>query len=296
MPLLSFSTEFGAVEIQLLDNDFVRLWTAHLERMISKYQYRPRHCRWPYVRSNKQGYHAMIDQLLSVIDQINHAEFLQPLPEKISSSDLSSLDMSTQEILNRLHRYCVNASNYRDRWLPDSASWPRIDYNEIPRFDYLVNLLNQTIHALEEFVETPHRLKYQNRLSFTEFIPVASRYHDVDVYHDGVDNVIPPGMDQYLSVDQYDVWIKKDILGKDFITAFADHDDPSHLDIQPPFMFSGGFYIEFVQRFAIYRAPDFREWLGEPLRDCHGNYPLGMVLRGKKHARRCQEINNITIK
>lgn len=294
MKYLNFSTELGTVEIQLFDNPFVSSWIEHTRTMIQNYGYRPRTSNWPYVHHDKTGHGSVIDRVLAIVDEINHQDYLCPLPETVQRQDLSKLNLDTQYALNRLHRYCVNATNYRDRWIPAQPTWQWIPY-EHERFDYLINLLNQTIHEFEAYVETPRRRNYLGDIKTTEFILEASRYSDVDVYHHDVDITIPADMQKYLSISGADVWIKKDILGKDFITAFVDHDDPWYPDIQPPPMFSGGFVIDFSGRDRIYRSNEFIGWLGKPVSKYHGNYALGNVVHGKSHARFCSQVIDIEI-
>jgi hypothetical protein len=80
------------------------------------------------------------------------------------------------------------------------------------------------------------------------------------------------------------VWIKKDLLGKDFITAFADHDDPAQFDIRPPPTISGGIAIDLDQgRDNLFDSPLFAAWLGQSPNDTHGSYPLGKVISGKEN-------------
>lgn len=294
MNVLTFDTEQGSVAIELFDNDFVAEWSQHVVQMIQHYSYRPRRSMWPYVREDKTGHLEVIDRLLDTIDLINQSDFLSPLPETIVRSSLLALNLDTQCVLNRLHRYCVTATNTRDRWQGSQPEWNWLDYDH-KQFDYLVNLLNQTIHEFEEFVDTPRRKQYWCCLDTTEFLVSASQYSDVDVYHDNVDIAIDSQMQQFLALGGADVWIKKDILGKDYITAFVDHDNALESDVQPPPMYSGGFVIDYAGRDAIYRSQEFATWLGQTPKPYHGNYPIGNVVYGKKFAQHCTTITNIKI-
>ena len=294
MNVLTFDTELGSVTIELLNNDFVEQWSQHVVQMAQHYSYRPRRSMWPYVRSDKTGHAEVIDRLLDTVDLINRSEFLSPLPEAIDRFDLLLLNLETQKVLNRLHRYCVTATNTRDRWHGNQAQWSWLDYDH-QQFDYLINLLNQTIHEFEEYVDTPRRKKYWCALDTTEFLVVASQYDNVDVYHDNVDVTIDPKMQQHLALGGADVWIKKDILGKDYITAFVDHDSAAESDVQCPPMYSGGFVIDYAGRDTIYQSQDFASWLGQTPAAFHGNYPVGNVIAGKQFAKHCTTIQNIKI-
>jgi hypothetical protein len=112
----------------------------------------------------------------------------------------------------------------------------------------------------------------------------ASKYQDIDVYQNDVDCAIPNYMQKYLKMSGFDVWIKKDLLGKDFITAFIDHDDADNFDVRPPTIISGAFQIHLNQGWdKVISNPEFQQWiLSAPNSHC-GNYPLGNVILGKEN-------------
>ena len=294
MHKLSFDTDRGTVVIELFDNAFVNMWAQHAAKMIKKYQYAPRTAGWPFLHNHKNDADEIINRLLTIIDDINHQDFLVPMPEIVKFQDLQSLDISAQKVLNKLHRYCVTATNLRDRWTLDRAAWTWVDYENI-KFDYLINLLNQTIHQLEEYVVTPRKKRLLGATMATEFAICASKHGDVDIYQDDVDYSIPDNMQQYLSIESADVWIKKDILGKDYLTGFIDHDDVTESDIQPPAMFSGAFMIDLTGRQSLYQDQEFLLWLNQPLRSHHGNYALGNIQFGQEHIMFCRSVDNIKI-
>jgi len=301
---LNFTTDLGPVKIELLNNEFVDLWVNHFIKVKSAYQFIPRSNTWPYYRLNKTESKSIIDVLLSIIDTVNNCDFLCPMPETIKKEYLTSLDLTAQHYLNRLHRYAVAACNHRDSWIKNKRpmfNFVEYDNNE---FMYLINLLNQKIHALEEYVETPNKKQFHRRYRSVEFIvnSDASQYVDVDVYKDGVDLDIPVELNKHLAVTGADVWIKKDILGKDLITAFSDHDDPTADDvIFPPKMISGGFMVEFEGKESIFNSTEFKQWFVKPITPQDGNFPLGNVIFGKENIgnielkKYCTSISNITI-
>jgi hypothetical protein len=301
---LNFTTDLGPVKIELLDNKFVDFWVNHFDNVKSTYQFIPRSNWWPFYKSNKKEAEPIIDTLLAIIDKVNNCDFLCPLPETIKKEYLTSLDLSAQQYLNRLHRYAVAACNYRDSWVKDKRPmFDFVDYDN-NEFMYLINLLNQTIHALEEYVETPNKKQFFNCSKSVEFVvnSDASQYTDVDVYKDGVDLDIPVELNKHLAITGADVWIKKDILGKDLITAFSDHDDPTADDvIFPPKIISGGFMVEFDDNKTLFNSNEFTQWFVKPIDPQDGNFPLGTVVSGKENIsdiklnKYCTSISNIVI-
>jgi hypothetical protein len=154
------------------------------------------------------------------------------------------------------------------------------------------------------YVETPNKKQFFGCSQSIEFIvnSDASQYADVDVYKDGVDLDIPAELNKHLAITGADVWIKKDILGKDLITAFGDHDDPTADDvIFPPKMISGGFMVELNDKENLFESNEFAQWFAKPIDPQDGNFPLGNVVFGKENIsdiklkKRCASISNIVI-
>jgi hypothetical protein len=297
MPVvLDFQTEHGVFSIELLDNPFVKQWLEHFLKMSQKYHTTIRSTSWPHVMRNLDLKNQSIDQVLTAIELVNSLDFVAPLPETVTQEQLTPLDLSTQLILNRLHRYAVVAAETRDRWiLHDKPSYKWVPY-EVEQFNYAVNLLNQNIHNLEQYVSTPHKTKFSTVWQSTEILFDASKYNDVTVYHDDVDVAITDDMFPHLRLSEYDVWIKKDLLGKDYITAFADHDSPAEFDVRPPTMYSGAIHIDQnLGKDTIYQSLDFINWLGATPGNYHGNYPLGKVISNKSNTTNCKTVEFINL-
>jgi|TARA_R110000796_G_scaffold213365_1_gene329480 hypothetical protein len=273
---INFSTDLGPFVFKLLDTDFANFWLEHFLKVSKKYQFTPNKRYWPYVIPKDDSTETTINQLTAVFDKVNS---IIPLPESVDKQLLQKLDIETQKFLNRLHRYLVTATESRDRW--ESTGDAQFDYIpwENQEINYLFNLLNQTIHKLEEYVVTPNRSDFNIFLGSVEVTPVASQYDDCTVYQDDVDQEIPDSMMKDLRLHGHNVWIKKDILGKDFITAFADHDDPAQSDVRPPPIISGGLEIDIDDsRSRFFQHDKFKSWLGKSPTDYQGSYPLGDIM------------------
>ena len=284
--ILDFQLDTGNISIELLDTNIAKFWLDHFLRMSAKYSNSLQGIGWPYYRDPKPGEtESRVQKILSIVNQINNATYLSKLPLEIDTSMLNQLDLESQKILNKLHRCAVVGSSIRDRWINDSSpTFDYIPYGTNNDYEYLLNLLNQQIHGFEELVVTPHREQFNKSIRIKEIKFQASQFNDVTIYHDDVAIDIPRGFESELRLTGYDVWIKKDLLGKDFITAFADHDDPHEFDIHPPVLTSGALHIDLNQgRDILYSSPEFRNWLGMSPTDFHGNYPLGNVISGKEN-------------
>lgn len=290
---INLSTKFGTVVVELLENSFVDFWLDHYQSMTARYNIDARPTKWPfYQQSNPAQVQHVVATILNTIDCLNNVKYLTALPETVTAQQLLSLDLTTQQVLNRLHRYAVVCSDYRDRWCqsgPVMFDWIPWENEE---FMYLINLLNQSIHQLEDNVITPHKQEFLHAIQTVEFVFESSLYQDIDVFAAGAEIAVPEHMQQHLRLSGYDVWVKKDLLGKDFITAFADHDDPSEFDIRSQNIISGGIAIDVNDwRSSFFNSAAFTSWLGTTPTDLHGSYPLGRVIDGKQQLLKFFDIN-----
>lgn len=280
---LYFSTDRGPFVIELLENEFVQIWQNHFQYMTQLYALRHRYNMWPCLQQPTTNVEEIAKSIVDTMEQINGLDYVSALPESCTVAQLMTLDLDCQALLNRLHRYAVIGTELRDRWTLESPGFNWIPY-ENQEFMYLINLLNQSIHRLEDYVVTPRRQRFDRSWNTLELVFDASRYQDVDVYQDHADVEIPKHFEKYLQTTGADVWIKKDLLGKDFVTAFFDHDDAAQFDIRPPPMFSGGIQITLNQgREQLFNDLEFRQWLGRPVSNHHGSYPIGNIISGKEN-------------
>lgn len=286
MKFLNLQTDCGITSIQLLNNEFVNFWLEHFQKVIKYHDMEIIHGSQPTLKTYIPIYEKekLINNIISTIDKINSLDYVVPFPESFVKEQFLSLDLTSQLVLNKLHRYCVVGDQFRNRWIYDSdLMFAYVEYDNT-QFSYLLNLLNQNIHALEHYISTPNKLKFQNSIRNVHlFLINSSKYSDVNIYTDGLDIEIPDSMQKHMRLTGYDVWIKKDILGKDFITAFSEHEDPSSFDIRPPPMISGGILIDMnIGRSQLFNSQYFKDWLGKDPDDTQGSYPLGNIVSGRE--------------
>lgn len=282
--VLDFQTELGPFSIQLLDTAVVDLWFKHFCKISKHYKLSSLWVCWPHLSTDHSNKLRLINSIVDTVDKLNTLPYLSPFPISVTKNDLIACDIDSQIQLNQLHRCAVVASKFRNRWIyHNDPTFEFVPYDN-EEFLYLINRLNQGIHELENIVSTPNRKKFNHVIHTLEVRVDASQYTDVTIYYDDVDLQIPREYQSDLRLSGHDVWIKKDLLGKDYITAFADHDDPNEFDVQPPFLTSGGLHIDLnCGRDALYQSQEFAAWLGQTPTDYHGNYPLGDVVAGREN-------------
>jgi hypothetical protein len=78
------------------------------------------------------------------------------------------------------------------------------------------------------------------------------------------------------------VMMTEEIQGKSYLRAFADHDDPTQLDVTGRYGSYGGFLIDVYQHNRqIYESKEFNTWLksyGLKKEDLPLEHPLGQVI------------------
>jgi hypothetical protein len=101
---------------------------------------------------------------------------------------------------------------------------------------------------------------------------------------------VPEDHEYFSDSKEFDVWVGKDILGKDHITAYYDHDDASEWDVTPIVGYSGKIALDVsdMTRSDLVRSDPFRAWLDEcdvPYSPAMCGMPVGTIVEGKDIAR-----------
>ena len=158
----------------------------------------------------------------------------------------------THECLNRLHRDFTTAEQCPP---PDRtfAEWLS-----------LVNRINESVHDLERYCHTPHRVWANHEFS---------QHRDLLIWPDHWDN---SRGGQWLDLtdlrsqclgwpteDPQSVYLNTSIRGKSVLQAFLEHDDPREDDVQGQWGTFGALCIpQTTARHQLYRSRQFGEWCG----------------------------------
>jgi hypothetical protein len=155
--------------------------------------------------------------------------------------------------------------------------------------DHSANI-NTAVHNLEMYMISDHK-----RAASTTPCSRFSLYFDA--YNVSTDSQIlareaakviqPADVEFYSDSTEYDVWVGKDILGKDYMTGFLENDDPAEWDITEILYYTGRMEIDltpytFVNRI---RSTEFAQWLA--LHDVEytprmAGIPLGNIIQGRE--------------
>ena len=142
---------------------------------------------------------------------------------------------------NHKHKYLIEAKEAGRDWFYDSFA--SLDHMAEPtirgpvdRFNELIHIINRDIHNFECLIETRNKRRILDILSEEDSWHISQRF-DVRV-DNGCGQIMPKDQNffmqdwrKYCSFENHDIWLLKDILGKDYHQCWLDEDDPTNVDI-----------------------------------------------------------------
>ena len=102
--------------------------------------------------------------------------------------------------------------------------------------------INQAVHDLDSYTRTPHL----QSIPILDYFSIQYHLYNENMYlSESVHCPITP--EECLSAaddsNNWNVWLKVDLLGKDYITGFINHDNPTEWDIQYLNNYTGMFVL-----------------------------------------------------
>lgn len=308
MPTIKINSPYGLIKIAVLDNAFTQKYLELLRKLIGNYPISHSRDITGVYHKNLAGEHRkhlsfdqhfeiQAQKLQDIIDEIN--DMGCNFPYTVDPEIVKKNNLETQELVNKLHRAFTTADrcyaqNTQMKWSDKFQSNFEVPEGKMARFIELIDQINVIVHhGIELYCPTPRKpinmdtLAWQYRIWANCWIPGSTQLVGVDTWAD-----IDPEDHQYFSDSkEFDVWVGKDILGKDHITAYYDHDDPSEWDITPIVGYSGKIAMDVseITRSDIVRSPDFQAWLAEynvPYSPAMCGMPLGTIVEGRDIAKK----------
>ena len=213
-----------------------------------------------------------------------------------------------QQILNEIHRYFTTGgrtlNEYRKpgqvydsgHWSDDFDSKFTFDKENEEEFRHTHALVNDYVHELDQGLLTSRKdTDFKNQAVNLQF-EFGSQKKDCR-FDSGT--WVSIAEEDYKYADDkldIDVWVGNDILGKDYIEAYYDHDDPTQWDVTPIDGHSGKFKINVASQWyekdstdstlqQLVKSNNFQNWLKE-----HNvkytpemcGIPLGRITDGKE--------------
>lgn len=307
MKHINIDTPLGLIRIQTVNNTFTDKYFPMLQTLVEAFPVlHSRDLNGVYHNqlsgSDRQHqtfdrhFEIQADRLHTIIDEINRmgANF----PYTVDVDILKKKNIETQQLVNRLHRAFTTADRCYGQntplvWSDRFPSTFTIPESNMPRLIELIDQINVIVHhGIELYTVTPRKVQamtqvpWQYRFWANTWIPGSTQLVGTDTWAD----IVPEDHEYFSDSKEFDVWVGKDILGKDHITAYYDHDDASEWDITPIVGYSGKIALDVsdMTRSDLVRSDPFRAWLdecGEPYSPAMCGMPVGTIVEGKDIAR-----------
>lgn len=308
MKYINIDTPNGLIRIQTVNNPFTDKYFPMLKMLVEAFPIlHSRDLNGVYFNqlagADKQHQtfdrhmEVQAERLQAVIDEINTMG--GHFPYAVDVEILKKKNLETQQLVNQFHRAFTTADrcyaqNTQMVWSDKFDSAFTIPKDKIPRFIELIDQINVIVHhGIELYTVTPRKVKdmsevpWQYRFWANSWIPGSTQLVGAHTWAD----IVPEDQKYFSDSKEFDVWVGKDILGKDHITAYYDHDDASEWDITPIVGYSGKIAIDVsaMTRSDLVRSEPFQSWLaecGEPYSPAMCGMPIGTIVKGKDIA--CQ--------
>ena len=303
-------TSPGTIHIELLDNPFVKKWTEHFCNMQKAYDIDYRAFTHPVYNIIKTNQEILkdLENLRNIIIKLRDMDTNFPFdPWKIAYEKIFPDTDVGQHMLNEIHRYFTTAgrtlNEYEDLGILNSGHWSD-DFDSKFTFDkeneeevrHTHALVNDYVHELDQGLLTSRKdTDFKNQAVNLQF-EFGSQKKDCR-FDSGT--WVSIAEEDYKYADDkldIDVWVGNDILGKDYIEAYYDHDDPTQWDVTPIDGHSGKFKINVASQWyekdstdstlqQLVKSNNFQNWLKE-----HNvkytpemcGIPLGRITDGKE--------------
>ena len=310
MASIDIITPPGTIHIELLDNSFVKKWTEHFLNMQKAYDMDHRAFAHPVYNSTKTNQEILkdLENLRNAIIKLQDMGTNFPFdPWKVVYEKIFPDHNAGQQILNEIHRYFTtggrtlneyeNASIlYSGHWSDDFDSKFTFDEENEEEFRHTHALVNDYVHELDQSLLTSRKdTDFKNQAVNLQF-EFGSQKKDCRFDSGTWVNIIEQDYKYADDKLDIDVWVGNDILGKDYIEAYYDHDDPTQWDVTSINGHSGKFKINVASQWyekdstdntlqQLVKSDNFQYWLKEYnikyVPEMVG-MPLGKITSGKE--------------
>lgn len=226
-------------------------------------------------------------------------------PYTVDVDSLRAGGEAGQQVLNVMHRAFTNSFRCESFSLPYSwysdnrETFTVSEANKKLFLDNSANI-NTAVHNLEMYMITDHKCQSSripcSRLSL--YFDAYNVSEDSQILAREAARVIQPEDAEFYSDDAtYDVWVGKDILGKDYMTGFMENDDPSEWDITKILYYTGRIDFDLTPYTFTDRilSQEFKSWLeryGVEYSPEMAGIPLGRLESGREVLSRVLAVNN----
>ena len=185
--------------------------------------------------------HAFVSMGQSECNLIHRCFTTAEMTMRHSDGTLDSILWKLKQVGAMQGDWLTKSKKFNRRWWVEN--FISLDERIIPpisgpvkRFEELIHIINRDIHNFESFTET------NNKRKIIDILPDKDSWHLTQRFDVRVDNgcgqILPKDQNVWdhnwrhnCTFDRHDIWLLKDILGKDYHQCWLDEDDPTNIDI-----------------------------------------------------------------
>lgn len=291
MSIINIETFLGLVRIQVTKNDFTDEFIEQFKEMVSLFPLRYRSIiHGSCFRIPESQIDNLIKQFSDAVDELN--DMGTNFPYVIDAKLIKQLNNESQDLMNKLHRSFTTAHQCHDyerplHWNDKFPSDFTVTNAQMDRMLHLTDQINSYVHNTEIYIKTDRKSYEQDNLAKQLEVRADSYINEgIRIIKKWFTVIKPEHYQYYSDSDEFDVWVGKDILGKDYIIAYYEHDDASEWDVDHSIGYSGKLALDCstVTRRDIAKSDDFRSWLEETNVDytpAMCGMPVGTIIEGR---------------
>jgi hypothetical protein len=294
MATINIESPLGLTQIEIVKNSFTDKFVPQIKSMFGEFPSKSfmvtyggimRKIPLNFVETQTQ-------RLADAIDGLNKLGTNFPYPLRADLLELRNTE--TQLYLNDLHRAFTTAHRYYYdgppyRWNDRFDSEFKLDVaNDGEKFLYLIDQINDAVHAMELHVKTDRNSTITTNLAQQVEVGADTYVNNgTRLIKECFFNIAPEDYQYFSDSDEFDVWVGTSILGKDYLIAYYQHDDAGEWDITHMLGYSCKIAVDVseIKRSTVIKSTEFRQWLaqgGVNYSPAICGMPIGRVVAGKE--------------
>ncbi|CAB5214531.1 hypothetical protein UFOVP190_151 [uncultured Caudovirales phage] len=308
MTIINIEAEHGLTRLEIIDNPFTTKYIEQFKHTLKTCPALGRHVIYGVWFSGNPGnaLKECHERLTDVIAELNAMGTNFPYESSLEILELRNTE--SQSLLNKLHRAFTTADRSRTgaihvgqvQWSDKFPSSFTVLPEKADRFRYLIEQVNHLVHKAELWCKTDRKqlgppMNVQKHFKFNgvKHLPNQVEFY-ANVFTNNSTRLMEDNFFSYAEEDynycsdskEFDVWVGKDILGKDYLVAYYEHDDAGEWDVRYNVGYTAKLAVDIfdVKRADIINTDDFRAWLDEggvKYSPAICGMPLGRYIEGK---------------
>ena len=305
MTIINIETNLGLTRIEIIKNNFTDKFVTFFKNSISKYPVMSRKVAVGLYQRYGPPSGFLESQTKRLQDCIAELNAMGTnFPFTVDEGTVQLRNAETQLLFNKLHRCFTTAhrSYYNGKavWSDKFESNITIPPGSEDRFLHLIEIINSIVHQTEFYFYTDRKNAGGTAVMTNVEVMVDAYVNDgTRMIADAYVKIDKEDYQYFSDSDEFDVWVGKDILGKDYKIAYYEYDDASEWDIIHILGYTGKIAIDVsgTSRQELVKSEEFRSWIsqyGVEYTPAMCGMPLGKIIEGKEYLESVTFQNPIT--